>query len=895
MSFNSFMGSVITCLSAGMLVANSAISQHQSIKEVKISLDLSDVPPKTVLMAIERKTDFTFHYKKHIFEKDQTRLNMKVRNQSVANILERIAVRTGLSFRQVNNTIAVKERLASMPPDQGPGVSGQKHTVSGYVRDKSSGENLIGATIYDHLSGKGTTTNAYGFFSLTLPQDSISISVSFVGYTTQYFAHFLTSDHFLTFQMVSSATLEEVVVTAGEEEMEMIPQMSAMKLSTEEMIKIPVLMGEADVMKAIQLLPGIQAGAEGSSGVYVRGGGPDQNLILLDGVPMYNASHLFGFFSVFNPDAINNVEVIKGGFPARYGGRLSSVIDISMKEGNNQKLSGSGSIGLISAKLALEGPIVNEKTSFILSGRRTYLGFITDPFVSFSSENDQLDNFFFYDLNAKVNHTFSPRSRLYASFYTGLDNFDNETGSSSNTDTETMETTRVSTIEWGNTLGVVRWNYVFNPRLFVNISSSWNHYRYKSRERVSTINESSEGRTERTDGVTYQNSISDQTLKVDFDFAPSPDHLLKFGVLAIYHTYAPGVHRIKLQAGESTETIGTDDMDAMEYAVYLEDDIHIGEALRVNAGVHQSFFTVEDKTYSSTQPRISGRYLLRKGLSLKASYAVMQQFNHLLTNSGIGLPTDLWVPSTASVAPQRSRQVATGITMRKGALELTLEGYYKTMDDLIEYKEGATYSNLYEPWYTKIVTGRGTSRGIEVLLRKHEGKFTGWIGYMLSRTERKFEEVNDGQWFPYRYDRRHDVNLMLNYRLNTAFNLSAMWVFATGTRGTIARSVYDYYTPRSYPDKDGSHSIGRTDVIHFGDRNAFRMPDYHRLDLAISWKKRGRKFTHGVTAGAYNIYARENPFYYRLDIYGIGTNPAIRYTPVNLFSIVPNINYKFKF
>ena len=765
----------------------------------------------------------------------------------------------------------------------------QKHTISGYVRDLETGESLIGATIYDLNSQSGTVTNTYGFYSITL-EDSAALRVTFVGYNPQQKRLSIDQNITLNFDLEPGALLEEVVITA-DEAIETLPQMSTITVPIEQIKQLPVLMGETDILKTIQLLPGIQGGNEGTSGVYVRGGGPDQNLILIDGVPVYNASHLFGFFSVFNADAINNVSVMKGGFPARYGGRLSSVIDISMKEGNNQKITGKGSIGLISSKFTIEGPIKNENTSFIVSARRTYIDLLTRPIIRASSDGDVVAGYFFEDLNAKINHRFSDRDRLYLSFYGGKDKFYARDKYSDFFDGVDSEYEDEAGLLWGNVISAVRWNHLFSPKLFSNVTATFSRYKFdvfsrsKTVRRGSGINENSE------DEIEYQSGIKDFAFKVDFDYLPAPAHNIKFGVSGIRHAFTPGVFAFS-SAEEADTTFGASKILASEFSAYIEDDFSIGNKLRFNFGLHGARFEVRGKDFYSLQPRLSGRYLLDQSTSIKASYSQMRQFVQLLSNSGIGLPTDLWVPATDRLEPQESWQVAIGGAKTFGPFEISLEGYYKEMDNLIEYIDGASYFNTDEDWEEKVVAGSGDSYGAELLIQRKTGRLSGWVGYTWSKTTRQFDELNFGRRYPYRYDRRHDVSVVGVFQLTDRIKLSGTWVYGTGNAVSLPESSFPRFDNRFNQFDLFQFGAFGDELEYYPSRNNYRMRAYHRLDFGASFSKQKKRGLRTWSFGAYNMYNRRNPFYIDIGRDQRGNRKFIQYS---LFPLLPYVTYSFEF
>jgi hypothetical protein len=771
-----------------------------------------------------------------------------------------------------------------------PAWSQRTTTFSGYISDARTGESLIGATVYDLVSGKGTVANVYGFYSLTLSGDSANLRFSYVGYAARFAAFPWGESRTVDMALTPAAELQgvEIVAELTEREFERT-QMSALELSMEKVKALPVLLGERDVLKTIQLLPGVQSGTEGSSGLYVRGGGPDQNLILLDGVPVYNANHLFGFFSIFNTDAINSVKLIKGGFPAEYGGRLSSVIDIRMKEGNSQELKGEGGIGLIASRLTIEGPIVKNKTSFMVSGRRTYIDVLTRPIIR--SQGDGVDGgYFFYDLNTKVNHRFSDRSRLYLSGYFGRDKFfardtyNAPSGSSGERWRERYE----AGLDWGNAIGALRWNYVFNPRLFSNTTLTYTNYLFRVRNEFETERVSGGvGRTE-YNRIQYRSGIKDWGARVDFNYLPNPEHYIKFGGGYIYHTFNPGVNRFSDRTELITRdtTYGSSRIFAHEFYTYAEDDFAITDRLKVNGGLHFSGFFVGDKNYLSLQPRVSGRYLIDRRTSVKASYAHMAQFLHLLTNAGIGLPTDLWVPPTERIRPQIAHQVAAGVSRAVAdGWDFTFETYYKTIENFIEYREGATFLGGGQDWQNKVETGKGWSYGGELMLEKKTGRTTGWIGYTLSWTNRQFENLNFGRVFPYRYDRRHDLSLVATHKFNDHVDMGLVWVYGTGNAVTLP--LERYQPLQGFTDFWGSEGIG-----HIASRNNYRMAAYHRLDLSVNLHRPTRWGERTWSFGLYNAYSRQNPFFLYFSTDDRGNQ---RLTQFALFPIIPSVMYSFKF
>lgn len=759
----------------------------------------------------------------------------------------------------------------------------QRVTISGYVRDAESGETLIGANIYDPQIQVGTTTNAYGFYSLTVTTDSAHLIFSYVGYEPYKILMPLEEDTVIQVHL-RSVLLEEVVVSAERtEKIQESTRMGTFDIPLYQIKMMPAMMGETDVIKVLQLLPGVQGGSEGSSGLYVRGGGPDQNLILLDGVPVYNASHLYGFFSTFNADAINHVELVKGGFPARYGGRLSSVVDISMKEGNSSKFHGKLSLGLIASKMVVEGPIKKETTSFIVSARRSNLNLLKSSVFS-QSDVGIANNYFFYDLNAKVNHKINDRNRIYVSFYKGADKAGSETTDSYSDMNLKTSSKSNSRIIWGNEISAFRWNHVFSKKLFSNFTTTYSRYNFRVLNETSTITSSTTGGIGETKSYKYdyRSGIRDYAASIDLDFIPNPRHYFRFGLHVIRHLFTPGVLALTSDNEVTTGGGTSRNIYANELSAYVEDDWEITSRIKLNVGAHASTFLVDRKSYPSIQPRISARYLITSDWSAKASYSTMQQNIHLLTNAGIGLPTDLWVPVTSLVRPQTSKQGAIGFAYNlRDKYEISFEGYYKTMRNLIEYRDGASYLSAAQDWQTKIETGSGESYGAELFLQKKLGKVNGWFGYTIAWNNRQFPNLNQGRTFPYRYDRRHDAKVAISYIASERISIGLVWVYGTGNAVTIPLEKYDadQYT---FPFGSG--------VWHYEGRNNFRMRAYHRLDLNASYAIHRKWGEHRFTLSVYNAYARKNPFYLQLGHYK-NENALIQ---VSLFSVLPSITYSIE-
>ena len=763
-----------------------------------------------------------------------------------------------------------------------------RFTFNGYVRDSLTGESIIGATVQVVGSSRSLLTNNYGFFSITLPAGDYEILFSHVSYESKGIR--LPLDRSLTQTVLlgpRSAALQEVVVFNKKKDGNVKnAQMGKVDLSMNQIRSIPAFLGEVDILKAIQLLPGVQSAGEGNAGFYVRGGGPDQNLILLDDATVYNTGHLFGFFSIFNGDAIKNVSLIKGGMPAQYGGRLSSVLDVAMKEGNVNRFQGEGGIGLIASRFSLQGPIQKDRSSFIISARRTYIDALVKPFLKKSS-GFYGSGYYFYDLNAKMNYRFSDKDRLFLSGYFGRDvfNFNNDKRNFS---------TRVP---WGNATGTVRWNHVFSPRAFANTTLVFNDYQFDFTARQENFE------------VGLSSGIRDLGWKTDLDFYPNPQHKLKMGVSLTRHKFVPNVVSGR-QDSIVFQPNNTSAKFALESAVYLQDDWSIGERWKINYGIRYSRFTqigpftryIRDadgnkldslvygrgqsiKTYGGWEPRLTIRYGWDEQRSIKAAISRNNQYIHLVTNAGSTLPTDLWVPSTYAVKPQQSWLYALGYfqNLADNSIETSWEVYYKSMQNQIEYREGYT-PGLSDP-ESEFVFGRGWSYGSEWLINKVKGRLTGWVGYTLSWTMRKFPDLNEGEVYPARYDRRHDVSVVANWDWNRRWKLGAVFVYGTGNAITLPERFY---------------FINGALTQEYSRLNQYRMAAYHRMDVSATYTpkpKPGRKGSNSWVFSIYNLYSRQNPYFLYFDQTGQLSNGDLQVEArqVSLFPILPSVTWNFKF
>ena len=794
-------------------------------------------------------------------------------------------------------------------------VMGQNITVSGHLYEKGSLESLPGGLVYDPVSQKSTTTNAYGFYTLTLPyRDGLFLVFNSFGFINDTL-WIKTSENIEYDARLSKITMLETVNISAEKSNTEQVKMSSITLSTKEIKNMPMLFGEKDVFKTLLLLPGVQSASEGTSGIYVRGGGPDQNLIIIDEATIYNASHLLGFFSIFNGDAIKSVELVKGGFPARYGGRLSSVIDINMKDGNKESYHCEGGIGLISSNVMVEGPIIKNKASFMLSGRTTYLDLIMVPVMKRVTAGSAA-GYYFFDLNGKFNFDLGKKDKLYFSAYFGRDKFHLSQKEKYESGNE-YDKYKMG-LFWQNATATVRWNHLYSNKVFSNMSFIFSDYTMNTYMGYKYFYGTNSPYNESFNSD-FKSGIRDYTLKYDVTYRPNATHHLLAGAAVTYHEARPNAIMMK---ADTLKMRNVEKAQGLEYALYVEDEINIRNRFRINPGVRLVAFSVPHKTWFSPEPRLSMSYNILSNLALKASYAMMSQSMLLLSTSTIGLPTDLWVPVTDSIRPQRSQQVAFGIhyDLKKPRLSFSVEGYYKKMDHILAYKEGTSYftnmlqnimdeevpTNFQNKWTDNVTTGQGWSYGVEFLVRKEAGNFTGWIGYTLSWTKQQFDELNFGEPFFARYDRRHDVSIVLMYSPTKWLNLSMSWVFATGNAITLPTSLYpsedlNAYLENLLPPEQSEYYYYTSYIENYGKKNDFRMKPFHHLDIGVQFIK-PHKRNNGQSIfeiSIYNIYNHHNPFFYfttqEYRETESGGEIINKIQQISIFPIIPTLSYHFKF
>lgn len=758
------------------------------------------------------------------------------------------------------------------------GALGQNYTISGHIKDQKTGEELIGAAIYVEELKTGTITNVYGFYSITLPKGNYTLNFSYMGYSPKKEALALGANKKLEILLAEDEEMLEAVEILGEKQDANVKsvEMSTNKLDIKSIKKVPALMGEVDVLKTLQLLPGVQ-GSEGSTGFYVRGGNTDQNLILLDEATVYNASHLGGLFSVFNPDVVKDVKLYKGGIPAEYGGRLASVLDVRMKDGNSNNFGVQGGIGSVSSRLTIEGPIQKDKSSFVVAGRRTY----ADIFLPLSKQEMAKESkAYFYDVNAKINHRFNDNNRLFLSGYFGNDVF---------------EFGDLFSMRYGNATGTIRWNHLFNPKIFTNTTLIFSKFDY-----ALGINE----------GITDMEWIShiyDYRLSHDYSWYPNPDHTVKWGGTATLHRFHPGFIDSKNGYFEDLEL---DQTQTLDYGVFVQNEQKLGDKLSIQYGLRLSAFQnigqdtiyVYDRsdpqewqttdtttygkkdfynTYVGLEPRLGIRYQLTDNSSLKASYQHTYQYIHLASNTMTPTPLDVWFPSNPNIKPQASDQIALGYfqNFMDNWLEFSVEVYYKWMDNVIDFRD---HSDIFlnNQLASEIRVGTGYSYGAEFLLRKNVGDLTGWVSYTWSKTRRNIPDVNNGKEYPAPYDRPHDISAVLSYDFSKRISASATWVFASGMPRTVPSGRFDY---------------GGENAPTYTARNAYRMENYHRMDIGLTIEGRERKsFENSVTISVYNVYNRHNThsLLYSSDPMQAGN---ITIEKMYLFTVIPSVTWNFSF
>jgi hypothetical protein len=769
-------------------------------------------------------------------------------------------------------------------------IAFSQKNIQGYISDRQTSEKLIGCSVHIAGTTEGVFSNNYGFFSIKSNLFPVSLVFSYLGYISDTISFSASNENVNILLSSRISDLREIEIRVSSNDVE-TPKIGVLEIPMKQLRLLPAIGGEVDVLKAFQLMPGVQGGTEGTSGLYVRGGTPDQNLILLDDIPLYYVNHIGGFVSIFDINAINDVKLIKGGFPARYGGRLSSVVDIRMKSGNAELIKGQFEIGIIASKFFLEGPLINKKNRFMISARRCNLDLGSRLITIMGSGNQYNAGYTFYDVYTKVTHDFNPRNSLSLSFYNGHDNiFFNQKDKIAAFGSNTLYDYQAKN-KWGNTLASLKWNHQYTSKLFGSLTLAYTHFNYTNQVKYEMKDKTSRDVLERA-STSFISGVNDLILKKDFDYYVTNNVSLKIGTSFTHHQFNPGLNIYKDSSKDTT--IGSTRLTSDEIIIYTESELTLTKKLNANIGLHYNSYWVNNHSFPSLQPRVTVNYIIKQDWSVKASYVFMQQNLHLLSNNGAGLPTDLWVPATSTTRPQYSHLYSIGVyhTLENSGIEINIEGYYKTLNNQIEFSEGASFFGGANNWEDKIERdGKGKSYGIELLIQKKQGRLTGWIGYTLSYNYRKFQYINEGDWYPYKFDRRHYLTLVANYSIKKHVIVSSDFVFNTGNAITLPDSKYpsinnDYNNVSNNPISVFTQTFDN--IYTYPGRNQSRMPVYHRLDVSVHFTKEKQKGTREWVISIYNVYCRQNPYFVYLD-FDSGNN--LHLYQISLFPIIPSISY----
>ncbi len=886
MKLLSFFGLVFLLCSAFRAGAQSPL-------DVQVHLALRNADLETALNALAEKAEVSISFSSELLP--AKRVSGKYLRQPVRIVLDDILAHTGLSYRVIGTQVVVYRMTLAAE---------RRFTISGFLYDASSGEPLIGAYIREKRTEKLTASNEYGFFSLTLSEGPVSLRFSYLGYEGEDSAFELRRDTVVVANLRGAILLKEVVIKAPPAG----TVSSATKiapLGPDEAELMPALGGEPDIVRSLHLLPGVQTGTDGIEGMLVRGGSQGHNLVLIDGVPVYNYSHAAGVLSIFNMAAVRSMRFLKGGFPARYSGRLASVLDIRTKEGNTRAFQGRADIGTLSSRLTLEGPVIRDKSAFFISGRASLVNWYLKPlsrdFKSRQGEQGQT-LYQFDDFNAKWHCAFSGKDKVYLSIYRGRDHFKNEgyrprnfaifDSGSGETLLLRYDRTYRDAFDWGNTVGSLRWNHVFGNKLFVNTTATYSrldvNIQYENADSLLLL----EPRLLLGRSINvgrYTSGIEERGIRMDADFVPSPDHYWRFGASMANRNFQPGALVYDERSEGQNSGLANAPLGALEFSAYVEDEFRIGDRFMGNAGMHFVNWAVEGRNHTSFQPRLALQWQSTERLRLRAAHSRMAQFLHLLTNSDIGLPTDLWVPSSGSIAPEQAVQNEIGMDFAfRSGFSLEWDLYHKRMNNLLAFTEGASVLN---DWRENVTSGEGVAYGTEWMLQYRSEKTTAWLSYGLARTERRFERVNLGRTFPFKYDRRHDLKLAAAHRLKPWLILSANWVLSSGFAYSLPLAEFTFQLP--------GQATPPVVVPDFGAKNRYRMPWYHRLDMNAQVQLKSRSFGHTFNIGVYNAYNRRNPLYYNLRTQIENPNGQLRETKqfvqVWLIPIAPSLSYSLRF
>lgn len=874
------------------LVLAAANCSAQQFLSKKINLSIDNLPITDCLAELQKVNGIGISYSNQIFDADYVK-SISAYDQEFGEVLLELLAGTNTNFKVIGSEIV----LFKIDPED-------KIVVRGYIRDANSGEALITANVYEPSSQSGAITNYYGFYSLSVSPGYHKLNYRYLGTQVNTDYVYLEKDTVIDMTLRTTLTLSEVLVKPKKVHPSyQFENPGRQKISDGKIATTPSLGGEADLLRTAFLLPGVQSGGDGLGGLFVRGGNTDQNLILLDGVPVYNASHLVGIYSIFNSEAIKSSELIRSSIPARYGGRLSSVFDVRTREGNEKKFRVNGGLGLISAKLSLEGPIKKDTSSYFIGYRRSLLDLYVQPVADFFNNRNGVEGqttYNFQDINAKVNYKINNHNRVYLNFYFGGDTYSDSRQREGVFDSRPILESALDELSWGNTIGSFRWNHIYGGRLFSNTTVTFSRYQLDTKAfigfkeiGVDTVNVSE------FDFNQFRTNIEDIALIQDFDYYVSPKLKFHFGLNFIRHKFDPAITLLNESnlEGYTFDNILSDDpisnitqpVEALDLAAYLETDIKIGKKISGNFGVRATGFSVEDTTYYSLQPRLSLIYKYKPNQNLRIGYTVLDQPLHLLQRSGIGLPTDLWVPSNSFVAPQRSQQISLGWILNPNEdFHFGAEVYYKKMSNLLTYQEGANFGSVDGVnWVNQVTAGQGAAYGIELWYDQNFENSHINLNYTFAFSDRQFDEIANGEAYPFRYDRRHFFKAHYFRSLGKKWTLNSSFVFGTGNAVTLPTSVFDL------PSSQTLGGFNTPTILDFTNRNGFRMPEYHRLDLSLIWTESRPNFEQRVEIGVFNIYNRKNPLFITL-IQDPNNPDETQPAQFSLLPLLPSISYTFR-
>ena len=889
----------ILLILTGLFIVFTAMGQVELDRRMDFSAD--NLPVSDALLSLCEKADISVSFQSRLFSDDQ-KVTFEHTNKTVKYLLTACLKNTEIDFKWERNRIVLYQK----PPPI--------YTISGFLEDSLSGERLVAANVYDYISGKGTTTNEYGFYSLSIPRGKAALSFSYLGFNPKTYQINIKKNLHFEVSLQAAITLAEVVVVDSKYQIkEGLSITDAPNFASGELARMPSIGGEPDIIRYFQTLPGVEEGVGNFGGMHIRGGEADQNLVLLDGVPVYNPAHALGLFSIFNESIVKNARLYKGKFPSKYGGRLSSVVDIQTKEGNDKEFKFGGAVSLFATSLFAEGPIKKEKTSFFIAGRRTHVDPLFNLFIEEEPGTGEVDRigYYFYDINAKLNHTFSDKDRVYVSFYKGADNLKsissfNEDFELIDNETETFSTVSNQSdflnINWGNTIVSTRWNRVWNNKLFSNMTATFSEFNFQLYTIAATeFVDSNRSYFELTEYI-FDSNIQDFALKMDFDYIPNPKHHIKFGGGILERIFAPSFEFQEAEEDEfefdfggrfiSNDNFVTNIYYATELNFYVEDDIKINDKLNVQIGFHNAIFTAADAAWISFQPRLSIHYQLYSAGSIYAAYSRMGQFLHVLSPAGVSMPFDLWVPSTSKVRPQVANQFLLGTDWKLPKnFTFGTEAYFKKLDNLITYRAGinSVLSGTEEvfDWENEVTFGEGWSYGLETSLKRSKSKTNGYINYAWSNARRQFEGLSNEERFPFRYNRRHVVKIGLSHKFSPKFDVFATWIYGSGQYTTRRKiEVYGDGTSFDIIDLDFNGSDGAL--------NTFRLPANHHLDLSFNWYWPKRQVDHYFSVGIKNVYNRNNPLF-ALRIENLDDNEMSEEKDIPGLPILPSFRYSIKF